>query len=399
MEYLVPDQLAGTFDIPFKVLQEEQFPTLSFGDLLVRCNSIVDVEVMAELAIETLESEPFRLNFHQHDPRRLFWSDDPYLDLPPETLGELERRRACFAHGKIGPTAHGDCDFHPSSEGLVQNIIDPYQHPLATGDTIVQGVDDPAMPEPCWVHKLPAEIEIDADGGSRFTSYMNGLNPRIRPALHWCIERVFDVVLLVLENTMNRSLRWQTLQYYSGMDTLLMDLKTEVTIDARTVEQVNSDWESDLSQQEQAYLKLNYQRMRGVHAPPDDELPIFMGTVPTPAGRILSFPNTLQHKVAGISNPTSGNPTPETPAARNVLAFLLVDPDSPIASTAEVAEQQWGTVGPEVFAVLDAVFRHKGITTGCLIEIFYLIARFAWLDPMPWEQALCIREDLLRMRS
>ena len=65
-----------------------------------------------------------------------------------------------------------------------------------------------------------------------------------------------------------------------------------------------------------------------------------IGRVPTPQGRLLAFPNVLQHRVSPFSlqdRTRAGH--------RKILALFLVDPYIPILSTANVPPQQrewWG---------------------------------------------------------
>ncbi len=60
-----------------------------------------------------------------------------------------------------------------------------------------------------------------------------------------------------------------------------------------------------------------------------------LGSVPTPAGRCLAFPNILQHRVGSfrLADPTR-------PGYRKILAFFLVDPSERIVSTSDVPPQQ-----------------------------------------------------------
>jgi hypothetical protein len=52
-----------------------------------------------------------------------------------------------------------------------------------------------------------------------------------------------------------------------------------------------------------------------------------MGTVPTPQGRLLVFPNHLQHKVAPITNKS------DKVGLRKILCFFVCDPDKRVIST------------------------------------------------------------------
>ncbi|MFE6835068.1 DUF4246 domain-containing protein [Streptomyces sp. NPDC057705] len=67
----------------------------------------------------------------------------------------------------------------------------------------------------------------------------------------------------------------------------------------------------------------------------EDALNQVLGSVPTPAGRCLAFPNVLQHRVDAfrLADPTR-------PGHRKILAFFLVDPAEQIVSTSDVPPQQ-----------------------------------------------------------
>ncbi|MFF8828501.1 DUF4246 domain-containing protein [Streptomyces sp. NPDC015131] len=66
-----------------------------------------------------------------------------------------------------------------------------------------------------------------------------------------------------------------------------------------------------------------------------DALNQVLGSVATPAGRCLAFPNVLQHRVGSfrLADPTR-------PGHRKILAFFLVDPSRRIVSTSDVPPQQ-----------------------------------------------------------
>lgn len=67
----------------------------------------------------------------------------------------------------------------------------------------------------------------------------------------------------------------------------------------------------------------------------EDALNQVLGSVSTPAGRCLAFPNVLQHRVGPfrLADPTR-------PGHRKILAFFLVDPSERIVSTSDVPPQQ-----------------------------------------------------------
>ncbi|MFB7280858.1 DUF4246 domain-containing protein [Streptomyces hydrogenans] len=67
----------------------------------------------------------------------------------------------------------------------------------------------------------------------------------------------------------------------------------------------------------------------------EDALNQVLGSVSTPAGRCLAFPNVLQHRVGPFRLAD-----PARPGHRKILAFFLVDPSEPIVSTSDVPPQQ-----------------------------------------------------------
>ncbi|AXE24753.1 DUF4246 domain-containing protein [Streptomyces globosus] len=67
----------------------------------------------------------------------------------------------------------------------------------------------------------------------------------------------------------------------------------------------------------------------------EDALNQVLGSVPTPAGRCLAFPNVLQHRVDAFRLAD-----PARPGHRKILAFFLVDPSETIVSTSDVPPQQ-----------------------------------------------------------
>ncbi|MER7763189.1 DUF4246 domain-containing protein [Streptomyces sp. NPDC097619] len=76
--------------------------------------------------------------------------------------------------------------------------------------------------------------------------------------------------------------------------------------------------------------------MREVYGLEDeDALNQLLGSVATPGGRCIAFPNVLQHRVDAfrLADPTR-------PGHRKILAFFLVDPTERIVSTADVPPQQ-----------------------------------------------------------
>ncbi|MFE0674846.1 DUF4246 domain-containing protein [Streptomyces sp. NPDC058867] len=67
----------------------------------------------------------------------------------------------------------------------------------------------------------------------------------------------------------------------------------------------------------------------------EDALNQPLGSVSTPAGRCLAFPNVLQHRVGAFRLADTTRP-----GHRKILAFFLVDPSQTIVSTSDIPPQQ-----------------------------------------------------------
>ncbi|MFF7300054.1 DUF4246 family protein [Streptomyces sp. NPDC008265] len=67
----------------------------------------------------------------------------------------------------------------------------------------------------------------------------------------------------------------------------------------------------------------------------EDAMNQVLGSVATPAGRSLAFPNVLQHRVGSFRLADATRP-----GYRKILAFFLVDPSERIVSTTDVPPQQ-----------------------------------------------------------
>ncbi|KAG6909612.1 hypothetical protein DXG01_016394 [Tephrocybe rancida] len=112
-----------------------------------------------------------------------------------------------------------------------------------------------------------------------------------------------------------------------------------------------------------------------------------VGAVDTPEGRLLTWPNILQHQVQPFKlvDPTK-------PGHRKILAFFLVDPNIHIISTANVPCQQL-----EWWA--DAIQNKKSSPTGFPAEIKRHILKEVEDFPITLEEAKGMRLKLMDERS
>lgn len=106
----------------------------------------------------------------------------------------------------------------------------------------------------------------------------------------------------------------------------------------------------------------------------------------TREGRLLAFPNVVQHRVQPfrLADPTK-------PGHRKLLAMFLVDPNIPILSTANVPPQRRDWWAEEIrkirpFAALPE-------------ELFESIISAVDDFPISWEDALEIRSKLMGERG
>ncbi|KAF2811177.1 uncharacterized protein BDZ99DRAFT_508479 [Mytilinidion resinicola] len=111
-----------------------------------------------------------------------------------------------------------------------------------------------------------------------------------------------------------------------------------------------------------------------------------VGSILTRSGRLLAFPNVLQHRVSSFRLVD-----PSKPGHRKILAMFLVDPHIWVLSTANVPPQRrdWWAVE------IQAIPRFNKLPQ----EIFEMIIDAIDDSPISWEDALEIREDLMAERG
>ncbi|KAI9930716.1 hypothetical protein MW887_011472 [Aspergillus wentii] len=111
-----------------------------------------------------------------------------------------------------------------------------------------------------------------------------------------------------------------------------------------------------------------------------------LGSVLTRSGRLLTFPNVLQHKVQPfrLADPTK-------PGHRKILAMFLVDPHIPILSTANVPPQRRDWWADEL--------RNVPPFHALPLEIFNNILEYVDDFPMSWEDAVEVRQKLMNERG
>lgn len=115
----------------------------------------------------------------------------------------------------------------------------------------------------------------------------------------------------------------------------------------------------------------------------------YVGSVETNEGRLLTWPNILQHQVQPfeLADPTK-------PGHRKILAFFLVDPNIRIISTANVPCQQKEWWWSEVVGKAG-----KGAVSGLPVELQDTIYKGVEESPIDLEEAKRLRLELMKERK
>ncbi|KAL2810151.1 hypothetical protein BJX63DRAFT_402999 [Aspergillus granulosus] len=113
-----------------------------------------------------------------------------------------------------------------------------------------------------------------------------------------------------------------------------------------------------------------------------------LGSVDTRAGRLLTFPNTLQHRVSpfSLTDPTK-------PGHRKILALFLIDPSRRVISTANVPPQREDWCNEWKEATRDA------LAPRLPVELQQMVHRDMDFEPMTMDEAKKYRLELMDERT
>lgn len=111
-----------------------------------------------------------------------------------------------------------------------------------------------------------------------------------------------------------------------------------------------------------------------------------LGSVLTRPGRLLAFPNVLQHRVGSFDLKDATKP-----GHRKILAMFLVDPNRRVLSSANVPPQRKDWWSEHVHDT-PALSRLPA-------ELFTQVIDMVDSFPLSWENAVAIRADLMKERS
>ncbi|KAL2865011.1 DUF4246 domain-containing protein [Aspergillus lucknowensis] len=113
-----------------------------------------------------------------------------------------------------------------------------------------------------------------------------------------------------------------------------------------------------------------------------------LGSVSTRAGRLLTFPNTLQHRVSPFSLDDRSKP-----GHRKILALFLIDPTRRIISTANVPPQREDWCDEWKEATAEALARRLPI------ELQDMVQKDVGFEPMTMDEAKEYRLELMDERT
>ncbi|KAL1404890.1 hypothetical protein Q8F55_008501 [Vanrija albida] len=151
-----------------------------------------------------------------------------------------------------------------------------------------------------------------------------------------------------IEGQLNERICGTALYYYDNENITPSRLAFRTPADAEGFTEGGFEYEQGDHSPFEAYY--------GVNADMDgDSTVVPVGDVATPQGRLLAFPNVLQHCVSSFELVDKTKP-----GHRKIVALFLVDPQTPVVSTAHVPPQQasWGSIR-ELDSRLPAELQHQ----------------------------------------
>lgn len=293
-------------------------------------------------------------------------------------------------------------DYEPETDNQIVNLLDPRLYCSVLGVTRITNFD--LNIENCLQNigngkseavergrcgriilpvyqLLPAEFHVNKRGQVKIKSYINNLHPRFEASLYSLIERIFTsfVPLFngVLENLLHEQRRAQkyfyfepttevqkgnkkqkleelgpTKTYLHGRDIqVIVKMKSiELTTDNPVFE--GGDWHIEGNRNEHIVAsgiycyrsenitesRLHFRQLRGQNQE--------MGSIGTPEGRLLAFPNICEHRIGPFKLADESRP-----GFRNILVFFLIDPNTRITSTRNVPPQQMSWFEEELLTI------------------------------------------------
>ncbi|KAL5335221.1 hypothetical protein BJX70DRAFT_390846 [Aspergillus crustosus] len=306
-------------------------------------------------------------------------------------------------------------DYHPRSDNKVVDLVHPSLFPLIYGrtrvlrDTVI-GVDDcfsaighgipldipdTAAPRYRWqipaaysnkFQWLPSNMEFTADGACHIASYINNLHPAKHRELYAVIEEVLTKSIPLWNIRLNRPLglprRLPPIRRVfrsrppvdlrekfrdQGLQVIVKLANIELT--PERPEYAGGAW----AYRGSCASSASHQTTATTPTAPD--FTQGLGSVSTPSGRLLTFPNPLQHRVSPFELRDRSKP-----GHRKILALFLIDPNRSVVSTANVPPPAGGL---------------KGLP----VELQQMVQKETDFVPMTMDEAREVRLELMDERS
>lgn len=348
-------------------------------DADIRVKSLLDGSCLKN----RIEIEKFKQSILDGDEvENLAWSDDI---IPQDTLDALNEQIdiMCAAEPE---------DFHPGSGTVVRDLVHPSLYCFVKGvsNTFISPLSNysPELVEKqrekyadFWgriyedsdYQWLPAEFTVDDQGNVSINSYINNLDESKYPRIYELVAEIFgrfvpmfdsvcsrlknnfadesesgdlkniplrnrrlQVVTKLVEYRVNKEEEFEGVWHVEGMSHENV-LATGLCIVKRDVNFMGADiaFKRYLFAEEANDL-ISFTVQKAVRPTEQmdggDVRPL--GTVKTPAGRAMVWPNSHIHKVSKMDSSDGKD------ATRRILVFWLINPDTPIVSTANVPKQQ-----------------------------------------------------------
>ncbi|EPE02845.1 hypothetical protein F503_01586 [Ophiostoma piceae UAMH 11346] len=123
---------------------------------------------------------------------------------------------------------------------------------------------------------------------------------------------------------------------------------------------------------------------------------IELGSVLTRPGRLLAFPNVLQHRVGSFKLRDQTQP-----GHRKILAMFLVDPNRRILSSAHVPPQRKDWWAEQVYedSASGSISAKNNLMSKLPNELFNHTMEMVEGFPISWDEAVAIRADLMAKRG
>lgn len=348
-------------------------------DADIRVRSLLDGDSLRK----RIEIENFKQSILDRDEvENLAWSDSI---IPKETLDALNDQVDIMC-------AEEPKDFHPGSGTVVRDLIHPALYCFVNGISSVS-ISPLSNYSPEIVEKqrdaytdfwgriyedseyqwLPAEFLVNDKGSVSINSYINNLDESKYPNMYELIAEIFgrfvpmfesvcarlknnfvdesesgdfkniplrnrklQVVTKLVEYRVSKEEEFEGVWHVEGMShenvlaTGLCIIKRDenfIGADIAFKRYLFAEEANDLISNTVQNASRPTEQMDGGDVRP-------LGTAKTPAGRALVWPNSHIHKVSKMDSSDGKD------AIRRILVFWLVNPDTPIVSTANVPKQQ-----------------------------------------------------------